>query len=207
MPCFGIPPEPLHDEYWLVFTVAGLSEGKVKLQPKVRYKLNGETAFTELLGPQYDIEVEGFVDARLDSVGEWGEEEPGAFTAKDAIEQLMLRTCTAGNLTLSWNSDKIGLYTDPACEQQHKVAEDESSVEGSRRATCTETARPVQTKVNGRWRWAFPDKVSGRRPPRTGSHPPGGGRRMRTANREGRGRERPRPLLTRWSRTRIAHRP
>jgi hypothetical protein len=48
MPCLGIPPEPLHDEYWLVFTVAGLSEGKVKLQPKVRYKLNGETAFTEI---------------------------------------------------------------------------------------------------------------------------------------------------------------
>jgi hypothetical protein len=137
MPCLGIPPEPLHDEYWLVFTVAGLSEGKVKLQPKVRYKLNGETAFTEIVGPQYEIEVQGFVDLRLDNVGEWGEEDPGAFMAKDGIEQLMLRTCTAGNVTLSWNSDKVGLYTDPACEQQHKVAEDEGSVEGSRRATFT----------------------------------------------------------------------
>jgi hypothetical protein len=73
--------------------------------------------------------------------------------AKDGIEQLMLRTCTAGNVTLSWNSDKVGLFTDPACEQQHKVAEDEGSLEGSRRATFTPQYATPPNK--GNWDTVF----------------------------------------------------
>jgi hypothetical protein len=38
----------------------------------------------------HEIEVRGFVDVRLDNVGEWGEEDPGAFMATGGIEQLTL---------------------------------------------------------------------------------------------------------------------
>jgi hypothetical protein len=134
---YQAPPEGEdHAEWWFTGTVAGLAEGTVKVQAVVTYLTWGYPMpqLHVLTGPQYDSEVQGFVDVRLDSVGEWGEEDPGAFMAKDGIEQLMLRTCTAGNVTLAWNSDKVGLFTDAACEEQHKVAEDEGSLEGCRRA-------------------------------------------------------------------------
>ncbi len=119
--------------------MAGVAEGTVKVQAVLTYWTPGYPMpqIRVVTGPEHEIEVRGFVDVRLDDVGEWGEEDPGAFMAKDGIEQLMLRTCAAGNVTLSWNSDRIGLYTDPACEEQHKVVEDEGSLEGSRRATFT----------------------------------------------------------------------
>jgi hypothetical protein len=86
-------------------------------------------------GLEHEMEVRGFVDVRLDNVGEWGEEDPGAFMAKGGIEQLTLRTCTAGDVLLCWSSDNIGLYTDFAWEEEDRVVEDDGSVQGSRRAT------------------------------------------------------------------------
>lgn len=68
--------------------------------------------------------------------------------AKGGIEDLTLRTCTAGDVVLSWNSDKIGLYTDSACEEEDKVVDDDGSVEGSRRATFASTT-PFQISFSG----------------------------------------------------------
>ncbi|NQT83891.1 hypothetical protein HQ563_12750, partial [bacterium] len=112
--------------------MAGVCQGQVKVRAVLTYLTPGyplpEIHF--LTGLEHEVEVRGFVDLRLDDVREWGEEEPGAFMAKGGIQELTLRTCTAGDVALSWNSDKIGLYTDSACEEEDKVVEDEGSVEG-----------------------------------------------------------------------------
>jgi hypothetical protein len=133
------PADPGHTEWWFTGHLAGVSEGTVKVKALLTYLTPGYPlpGIHVLTGPEHEVEVCGFVDLRFDNVREWGEEDPGAFMAKGGIEQLTLRTCTAGDVQLSWNSDKIGLYTDPACEEQDKVVEDEGSVEGSRRATFT----------------------------------------------------------------------
>jgi hypothetical protein len=117
--------------------LAGLGEGKVKVQAFLTYFTPGYPLpqLNILAGPEHEVEVRGFVDVRMDAVGEWGEEDPGAFMAKGAVEQLKLRTCTAGDVVLAWNSDKVGLYTDADCEEEDKVLEDEGSVVRSRRAT------------------------------------------------------------------------
>jgi len=164
---YQAPPEGEdHSEWWFTGTIAEVAEGTVKVRAVLTYWTPGYPMphFWSVLGPVHEIEVGGFVDARLDNVGEWGEEDPGAFMAKDGIEQLMLRTCTAGNVTLSWNSDKIGLYTDPACEEQHKVAEDEGSLEGSRRATFTPqyaTPRENGTPHANKGQWPLAMGISG----------------------------------------------
>jgi len=109
----------------------------VKVHAFLTYFTPGYSAplMNVLSGPEHEIEVRGFVDVRLDNVGEWGEEDPGASMGKDAIEDLTLRSCTAGDVVVSWNSDKIGLYTDSQCAEEDKLVEDDGSVEGSRRAT------------------------------------------------------------------------
>ncbi|NQT82734.1 hypothetical protein HQ563_06900 [bacterium] len=150
------PPDPGHTEWWFTGHLAGASEGKVKVRAVLTYVTRGyplpEIHF--LSGPEHEVEVRGFVDVRLDDVGEWGEEEPGAFMAKGGMEDLTLRTCTAGDVVLSWNSDKIGLYTDSACEEEDKVVEDEGSVEGSRRA-FPHPSRPAASTASSRIRRGF----------------------------------------------------
>ena len=81
--------------------------------------------------------------------------------SKEAIEDLTLRTSTAGNVKLWCNSDKIGLYTDSACEKEDKVVENEDSVEGSRRATFSPTPQVVPpgkdiwgAEFRTKWLWA-----------------------------------------------------
>ncbi len=114
-----------------------LGEGKVKVQAFLTYFTPGYPLpqLNILAGPEHEVEVRGFVDVRMDAVGEWGEEEPGAFMAKGGIEPLILRRWGWGGVVLSWNSDKIELYTDSECQEPNKVVEDGASVAGSRQAT------------------------------------------------------------------------
>jgi len=88
-----IPSEPGHSEWWFTGTLAGASEGKVKVTPVLVYLTPGYPTpqINVLTGPEHEIEVRGFVDLRLDDVGEWGEEDPGAFMAKGGIEDLTQR--------------------------------------------------------------------------------------------------------------------
>ena len=144
------PPRKDYTEWSFTGTIAGVAEGTVKVQAVLTYWTPGYPIpqIHVLGGPEHEVEVRGFVDLRFDNVGEWGEEDPGAFMGCGAIEGLTLRTCTAGNVTLSWNSDKIGLYMDSDC--QNKVIEDDGSVEGSHRAIVAPTyPSPPDTDIWG----------------------------------------------------------
>ncbi len=144
----SLPEEPGHTEWWYTGTLAGLGEGKVKLQARIAYFTSGENPeLVFLSGPEHEVEVHGFVDLWIGGVDEWGEEDPGVFMPEGTVESHILRTCTAGDVVLSWNSDKVGYYEDAECE--NPVDEDECSAEGSRRATFT-TYQPVFPDVD-RW--------------------------------------------------------
>lgn len=139
-----------HTEWWFTGTIAGVAEGTVKVQAFLTYWTPGYPMpqIHVLTGPVHEIEVGGFVDVRIfndtggfgrDHMGEWGEEDPGAFMAANSVDEVTLRTCTAGDVVLSWNSENIGLYTGPECEEWQRVPEDNGSAEGSHRATFTPT--------------------------------------------------------------------
>ncbi len=63
----SLPQEPGHTEWWYTGTLAGLSEGKVKVQARVGYLTPGENPeLVFLTGPEHEVEVRGFADVRLD---------------------------------------------------------------------------------------------------------------------------------------------
>ena len=76
------------------------SGSKVKVKAVVTYLTPGYPIpqIHLLTGPEHEVEVRGFVDVRFDNVGEWGEEDPGAFMAKDGIDKVELRGCRSSVL-------------------------------------------------------------------------------------------------------------
>lgn len=78
-----------------------------------------------------------FVDLWFDAVDQWGKEDPGAFTAKDGIEEVRLRTCTPRDVVLSSHGAKIRLYAVASRQPQDKVVDDSGSIRGSHRTALT----------------------------------------------------------------------
>jgi len=155
----SLPEDPGHTEWWYTGTLAGLSEGKVKVQARVGYFTSGDDPQIEFLtGPEHEVEVRGFVDLWSQRVGEWDEEDPGIFMAKGSAEWQVLRTCTGGDVVLSWSSDRIGYYTDSLCTMP--VEEDACSVEGSRQVTFTPLPDPALEHPLSLDRWGAQFRVT-----------------------------------------------